>query len=54
MTRKTMALASTLADWPPLLELNTGRLQAQGQLDLPALRARYPNDRRDEISTTRP
>ncbi|OCX24433.1 hypothetical protein BBI09_00700 [Stutzerimonas xanthomarina] len=29
-------LASTLADWPPLLELNTGRLQAQGQLDLPA------------------
>ncbi|MFV0455969.1 MAG: YdbH domain-containing protein [Pseudomonas sp.] len=29
-------LASTLADWPPLLELSTGRLQAQGRLDLPA------------------
>lgn len=28
-------LASTLADWPPLLELNTGRLQAQGQVDFP-------------------
>ena len=29
-------LASTLTDWPPLLELNTGRLQAQAQLELPA------------------
>ncbi|AHL74931.1 hypothetical protein CH92_07350 [Stutzerimonas stutzeri] len=29
-------LAATLADWPQLLELNTGRLQGQGQLDLPA------------------
>lgn len=29
-------LAATLADWPQVLELNTGRLQAQGQLDLPA------------------
>lgn len=29
-------LASTLSDWPPLLQLNTGRLQAQGQLELPA------------------
>ena len=29
-------LASTLADWPPLLELNTGRLQAQAELELPA------------------
>lgn len=28
-------LAATLADWPQLLELNTGRLQGQGQLDLP-------------------
>lgn len=28
--------ASTLTDWPPLLEFNTGRLQAQGRLDLPA------------------
>ncbi len=28
-------LAATLADWPEVLELNTGRLQAQGQLDLP-------------------
>lgn len=29
-------LAATLADWPALLELNTGRLQAQGTLDMPA------------------
>src|SRR5690606_24096249 len=29
-------LASTLADWPPLLELNTAWLQSQGQLALPA------------------
>lgn len=29
-------LASTLTDWPPLLELNTGRLQAQAELALPA------------------
>lgn len=29
-------LAATLADWPEVLELNTGRLQAQGQLDLSA------------------
>jgi hypothetical protein len=29
-------LADTLADWPPVLELNTGRLQAQGQLNVPA------------------
>lgn len=28
-------LAATLADWPALLELNTGRLQARGTLDLP-------------------
>jgi len=28
-------LASTLTGWPQVLELNTGRLQAQGQLDLP-------------------
>ena len=28
-------LAATLADWPALLELTTGRLQAQGTLDLP-------------------
>ncbi|WP_417781422.1 intermembrane phospholipid transport protein YdbH family protein [Stutzerimonas xanthomarina] len=28
-------LAETLADWPPLLELNTGRLQGQAQLDVP-------------------
>lgn len=27
-------LAATLADWPALLELTTGRLQAQGTLDL--------------------
>lgn len=29
-------LAATLADWPQVLELDTGRLQGQGQLDLPA------------------
>lgn len=29
-------LAATLADWPALLELNTGRLQARGTLDVPA------------------
>ncbi|MCQ4311927.1 YdbH domain-containing protein [Pseudomonas stutzeri] len=29
-------LAATLADWPPVLELNTGRLQAQGQLEVTA------------------
>lgn len=29
-------LAATLAGWPQVLELNTGRLQAQGQLDVPA------------------
>ena len=29
-------LMATLTDWPALLELNTGRLQAQGALDLPA------------------
>lgn len=28
-------LAATLADWPQVLELNTGRLQGQGQFDLP-------------------
>lgn len=28
-------LATTLADWPPLLELNNGRLQAEGQLVVP-------------------
>ena len=29
-------LAATLADWPQVLELGTGRLQGHGQLDLPA------------------
>lgn len=28
-------LAATFADWPPLLELNNGRLQGQAQLNLP-------------------
>ena len=28
-------LAATLADWPPLLELNNGRVQGQAQLNLP-------------------
>lgn len=28
--------AATLADWPQVLELNTGRLQGQARLDLPA------------------
>lgn len=28
-------LAATLADWPPLLELDNGRMQAQAQLNLP-------------------
>ncbi|VXC82225.1 YdbH domain-containing protein [Pseudomonas sp. 9Ag] len=28
-------LAASLADWPPLLELNNGRMQAQAQLNLP-------------------
>jgi hypothetical protein len=29
-------LAATFADWPQVLELNTGRLQGQGQFDLPS------------------
>ncbi|MEL7557948.1 YdbH domain-containing protein [Stutzerimonas chloritidismutans] len=28
-------LATTLADWPPLLELNNGRMQGQAQISLP-------------------